>query len=288
MTVGMTMLNRLFSNSTLRNLLRYGYDEAYKEVIARYFPHAVLNSNQEVFASSYEMLGTSYRNEYYYKNTVINKILLGRHSLNTTTAISELPIAGSKADLIMINGSATVYEIKTELDTLERLDSQVRDYYKAFDKVCVVTSEKHYEKLECLFSDSNVGISVLTRQNTISPRKPALSDPSFLETETMFGILRKQEYESVLLKHFGWLPDVVPVRYYRECKAMFGQLNPHQAYEHMLGELRLRNQTDSHAFKSLVPYELKSLVYFSSFNNDDYAELNAFLKRGIHDVLSIS
>ncbi|MBC8060944.1 MAG: sce7726 family protein, partial [Clostridiaceae bacterium] len=53
-----------------------------------------------------------------------------------------------KADFILINGSAVVYEIKTELDTLDRLDSQIENYYKAFTKVCVITSESNYNKVQ--------------------------------------------------------------------------------------------------------------------------------------------
>ena len=50
--------------------------------------------------------------------------MLGIHSLNTTSAIVELPIVDSIADFILFNGKAVVYEIKTELDSLERLEGQ--------------------------------------------------------------------------------------------------------------------------------------------------------------------
>ena len=38
-----------------------------------------------------------YRNEYIYENTIINKLLLGKHSLNTTTALTQIPISKSKS-----------------------------------------------------------------------------------------------------------------------------------------------------------------------------------------------
>ncbi len=53
-----------------------------------------------------------YRNEYFYKNTILNKLLLGRHSINTTTALSEMPIGKSIADFILLNGKGVVDEIK--------------------------------------------------------------------------------------------------------------------------------------------------------------------------------
>ena len=45
-------------------------------------------------------------------------------------ALTELPVGDSKADFIMINGRGVVYEIKTDLDNLLRLENQIRDYYR--------------------------------------------------------------------------------------------------------------------------------------------------------------
>ena len=47
-----------------------------------------------------------------------------------------------------LNGKAVVYEIKTELDNLERLESQISDYYKAFDHVAVVTCIENVENVK--------------------------------------------------------------------------------------------------------------------------------------------
>ena len=73
-----------------------------------------------IFEILYDRLKKEYRNEYFYKNTLLNKLLLGVHSTNTTTALAELPIGKAKADFVLINGKAVVYEIKTELDNFER------------------------------------------------------------------------------------------------------------------------------------------------------------------------
>ena len=54
----------------------------------------------------------------------------------------------------MINGKAVVYEIKTELDTFERLATQIDDYYKAFDHVCVVASDSQRTELLERFKNS--------------------------------------------------------------------------------------------------------------------------------------
>lgn len=57
-----------------------------------------------------------HRNEYVYKNVLLNRIVMGRHSTRTSTAFTEVPIGDSIADFLIINGKATVYEIKTDLE----------------------------------------------------------------------------------------------------------------------------------------------------------------------------
>lgn len=94
-------------------------------------------------------------------------MLLGVHSPRTTTALTEVPIGNSKADFILINGKAVVYEIKTALDNFDRLDVQIKDYYKAFSRVVVVTPEENFESLWPKLQNSPAGICVLTKKNTL-------------------------------------------------------------------------------------------------------------------------
>ncbi len=62
----------------------------------------------------YDFMNCEYRNEYYYKNTILNQMLIQKHDLDNTAALTELPIGDSKADFITINGRGIVYEIKTD------------------------------------------------------------------------------------------------------------------------------------------------------------------------------
>ena len=113
------ILNKIFSRSTLRQFIDNGDDRTYSQVIKRYIKNGEGKTNSELLSEIYKELQSNYRNEYFYKNTLLNKLLLGIHSINTTTALTEIPIAKSKADFILINGKAVVYEIKTELDNFD-------------------------------------------------------------------------------------------------------------------------------------------------------------------------
>ena len=68
-------------------------------------------TNGECISEIYQYLKKEYQNEYFYKNTLLNKLLLGIHSPRTTTALTEVPVGNSKADFILLNGKAVVYEL---------------------------------------------------------------------------------------------------------------------------------------------------------------------------------
>ena len=142
-------------------------------MIKKYINYDSTKTNSELVSEIYNILKTEYRNEYYYKNTLLNKLLLGVHSVNTTTALTEIPIAKSKADFVLINGKAVVYEIKTELDNLERLESQINDYFKAFDHVAVVTYNENVTAIQKKIDSIGkpVGIYVLQNRGTIKKYK---------------------------------------------------------------------------------------------------------------------
>ena len=121
-------------------------DNVFYTTIRRYLINSNDKTNKELISEIYQKLKKGYRNEYFYKNTLLNKLLFKNHDPYKTTALTEIPVGKSKADFIMINGEAIVCEIKTELDNFERLDSQLKDYYRAFDNVCVVVYKANLEK----------------------------------------------------------------------------------------------------------------------------------------------
>ncbi|TDR32155.1 sce7726 family protein [Hydromonas duriensis] len=53
-----------------------------------------------------------------------------------------------RADLVLANGKLVTYEIKSELDSLNRLPAQLESYTKHFEETIVVCAEKHVEKVK--------------------------------------------------------------------------------------------------------------------------------------------
>lgn len=280
-----SILTRVFTQNMLKELM-YDYSDTpiLSNIVKRYeIKYDGETKNESIISEIYQYISRSYRNEYFYKNTLLNKLIISAHRLKTTTALTEVPVAKSKADFIMINGKAVVYEIKTELDTFERLESQISDYYKTFDHVCVVTSESQAEELQVRFNNSPVGIYVLSGKNTLRRLKEPQEFRENLDKEQIFKILNKPEYENIVKKIIKRLPAVTPVQYYRECKKIACELPLDELYSLFLKELKKRNKIDIIDFEQ-IPYALRFLVYFSKFQKDQLLELNDYLNQPFKGV----
>ena len=275
----MSNLNRIFTRNMLRHFIDGKKDNVYSSVVRRYLNDVERKNNGELISEIYCELRNNYRNEYFYKNTLLNKLLLGVHSVNTTTALTELAIAKSKADFVLINGKAVVYEIKTELDNLDRLSSQIDDYYKAFDHVAVVTYEKNLIQLQRVLDYINkpVGIYVLRKNGKLGTIRKPQRYTGELDQEVYFKLLRKHEYEDIILQKYGYLPEVTQFKYYSTCKNMFLQIPQKESYLLTLKVLKKRMKLEREEFVK-IPYELKFLAYFMELSYEDYQKLEIFLE----------
>ena len=274
------VLNRVFTRNTLRQWIGLKTESTYVSVVKNYTEDSERKKNVELISEIYLELKNNYRNEYFYKNTLLNKLLLGVHSVNTTTALTEIPIAKSKADFVLINGKAVVYEIKTELDNFERLESQLNDYYKAFNHVTVVTYKENLKALmkKIELVQKPIGVYILQKNGRLSTIRKSEEYNSSLDANIMFKILRKPEYEEILLRKYGKTPNVSQFRYYSECKKMFLDIPISEAHIYVIEQLKKRNKIIKEDFVKM-PYELKFLAYFMGLRSEDYLRLSIFLEQ---------
>lgn len=273
------MLNYFFSRNTFRKILKDGTCPVYASVVQRYVTNHAGKTHGECIREIYQYLSEEHQNEYFYKNTLLNQLLAEASDPRTAAALTELPVSGSKADFIFIDNNAVVYEIKTDLDNFDRLDGQISNYYKAFSRVTVVTSEGKLQELQEKLKGSPSGICVLDREGLISVRRESSENRQSLSKAAMFRILRKKEYEQILLNFFDALPVVSQFEYYRACQKLFESLPVDVAYNCFTRSLKSRVKTDI-AWYAKVPYELKFLAYFSNYRKREYDELQHFLQTG--------
>lgn len=271
------MINKIFTVPYFdRMISENSVPESFSKCVKRYIKTEEATIG-EAISEIYHFMDCEYRNEYFYKNTILNQLLIKRHDLYNTAALTELPIGDSKADFIMINGRGVVYEIKTDLDNLLRLENQIKDYYKVFSYVYVVVGNKQLSHVKEFLKDQKVGIYELTASGKLICRKKALCNKENLSYEAMFQVLRKAEFESILLKHFHKLPEVNSFQYYRECQKWLERVNIITLQKDVMKCLKARTlMLVENKLEEKVPYELRFYAYFSKKINLDYQEIDTF------------
>ena len=78
--------------------------------------------------------------------TAYHRRRLWRHHADPSTlVVDELGLQHGKcrADIAVVNGHLIGHEIKSDIDSLDRLSSQVDGYNAVFDRVSVVVTERH-------------------------------------------------------------------------------------------------------------------------------------------------
>jgi hypothetical protein len=197
---------------------------------------------RDFFDQVHALLFHSYRNEYIYKNAIARKILLGVHSLNTASMLTEFRAGACKADAVVLNGTSTVYEIKSAYDSTDRLTRQLTAYRQVFDRINIITSDSQLDKVTRVVG-ADIGLMILTNRYTIRTVREPASLKMSIKPEVIFDSLRKSEYEQIIKKHFGEVPQVSNARMYQSCRELFSGLKPTTAHDAMVNTLKKRDNT---------------------------------------------
>jgi len=226
---------------------------------------------KDVFELCYKDFERNYKNEYFFKNIIAKKILLGRHSLKTATMLSEFRVGHNKADCVILNGISTCYEIKSEYDNLNRLQEQLDSYLRVFDKVYVVTTEKHYEKLTPSIPAS-VGVLQLSRRNTLAEIKSAQFSEHAVDVEILMSSLRKSEYMAIVRALFGEVPNTSNAKTYDACKEMLHDASSADIRKALCDTLKKTRKADDDFVKQLPDNLLAAGIEYN-FSNTSKSRL---------------
>ena len=91
-------------------------------------------------------------------------------------------------------------------------------------------------------------------------------------------MLRKSEFEFILLKHYNKLPEVNNFQYYRECLKWIKEINIVTLQKDVMECLKRRTLLMvEDKLEEKVPYGLRFYAYFSKKYQSNYDELERFL-----------
>lgn len=191
----------IFSSAVLRELASKGRSPAFARLVkeAGLASAAQWPNLRAIFHTAFSKLQKTHnRNEYVYKSVIAHKLLLGKHSLKTASMLTEFRVGASKADVVVLNGTSTVYEIKSERDNLERLESQIDSYRQVFAKVNVITSENHAEQV-LKITPPNVGVLLLNKRYKITTIRNSIEDFDQINASNIFSSVQIHEAKKMLL-----------------------------------------------------------------------------------------
>lgn len=276
-------LSKIFTTSNFNMVVRSNNLKLTDRNIKKYCTNIKPNTRySQVIKVVYSELLKEYRNEYFYKNSLINNYLLEKYSLKTTTVFNEFKISNSIADFVLLNGSAKIYEIKTDLDGLDKLNKQINDYVKFADFVYIVTSSKYVSKLLLDYADSSIGIIEFTKINKFKEHKKAQSNLKHFNHLTLFKTLRKNEYLEIVKNYFGYIPDVPNTKIFRVCYELICEIEISEFQKITFNILKKRKIKSPSLFESnKTPFELKQICYSLNFNKEEYSTLHNFLNKTI-------
>ncbi|KQP13025.1 sce7726 family protein [Methylobacterium sp. Leaf93] len=234
-------MTRLFSSAVFREMACKGRSPLFSRLIGltdiadRCSGDATVG---EAFEAAFGVLKTAgRRDEYIYRSALTHNVLMGTHSLNTACMLTEFRAGSCKADLAILNGTATVYEIKSERDSLARLSNQVENYKRVFAKVFVIASEGHVAGVLDTVPD-DVGVMMLASRYRISTVRDAEDRPERICPATVFESLRAAEATAILKSLAIAVPNVPNTHRHAAMRALFENLDPAAVHVAMVKTLK--------------------------------------------------
>jgi hypothetical protein len=261
------LLAKLFNSSELKKVSNgdLGIFDKFESLA---FNTNTFSSLAEFYDEVYKLLLRYYRNEYVVKNEVTNKVLLGRHSMKTTVMMSELRTGKNIADCVVLNGHSTCYEIKTEFDSLTRLQEQLHSYLKAYEKTYVIAHASHIKDLLHLHKRNPAfGVFELTKRNSLKKIVDAPTSKDF-DFDITFETLRKSEYLHIAKSIRGEIPEMPNSKIYGYCKDLYNSISPENANHLFKESLKLFRSNDQN-FINALPKSLKNIGISYQFSKQE-------------------
>ena len=252
-------LSELFSAATIRKIAdgkldvipRFAY--LYRSILKESFIDLTL---EQLFENSFHILSRNYRNEYTYKSLLLNKKLIGTHSVNTSSMLSELRVGSAKADFVMLNGVSTCFEIKTERDSLERLPNQLAEYNGYFDQTYIVLSEQDVGRYQSKIP-STVGIISLTSRNQFSEIRPSLKGCEGYTSKMAINLLRAIELKKIVSIYDQKVENIPNTELVKYCENALNLVNANEIKKLVLLQLKKRGMKNNN-FMMNLPKSLRA------------------------------
>lgn len=109
------------------------------------------------------------------------------------------PSGAARADVVIVSGHISGYEIKSDFDTLNRLNNQIAEYEKTFEKNIIVVGEKYaYNILEYIPEHWGVMVARCKKKPTLTYMRTPVLNPN-VEFKRILGLLSSEELKKIVI-----------------------------------------------------------------------------------------
>lgn len=274
-------MSSVFSRSALLDVLNYN-DYSHLNYLASKYETLKCSTYFELLKKSYSLISKEYRCEYVYKNELI-KLLLNKYGTRNSVYFSEFRVGNSIADMVMFNGESKAFEIKTEYDSSRRLDKQMEDYKRFFDKCYMVIPENKIDDYYGVV-ESTTGIITMCRDNghiSLKEIKAAYQNEHF-DSEALMSCLRTNEYKNIVMSLGDSLDGVAGYDMYKFCYKVISHANSDKVRALFLCEVKKRKNNTSLLRK--YPVSLRQMMLSLNLPKDKANKLLKQLKTNINQA----
>lgn len=202
----------------------------------------------------YRCMLKDYRNEYIYKNELVNKHIYKRFGKTISVAVNEFRVADAVADLALFNGESKCFEIKSDLDSPQRLSSQLDCYQRVFEQCYIMVPAETVGAYQSLIDD-RVGILTLryckNGQVSLNTERFAKLNEK-VDVNVLMRSVRAGEYRWMVKQMYDKLPDVTDFEMYEACKDKLSRLTDEQLHTLFREAVKQRKSKVSH-LKEITP-----------------------------------
>ncbi|WP_345945707.1 sce7726 family protein [Sodalis sp. dw_96] len=285
----LSALSRIFSPSVISEIAKKGQSPLFSRLLIESAIFNDIETDNSTIGDAFDTAFTALRrsgarNEYVYRSALIHNLLLGRHSLRTASMLTEFRVGSCKADMVILNGSGTVYEIKSDRDSLVRLTNQINNYRRAFSKIYVIAGTAHIQEILDT-TPKDVGVMSLSRWNRISILREANENTDFICSLTIFDSLRLSEAIDILNELSIEIPSLPNTLMRNAIRSLYSELDPIVIHNHMIKVLKkTRNIAPLSALIANLPRALQTIALTVQLRNKDHNRLIETLNKPLDEA----
>lgn len=208
---------------------------------------------------AYRAIEQNYPTEYVYKNAFLNEWLIKELGEANAKIFSEFRLGKAVADLVMFNGVSKVFEIKTALDSVLRLDNQIEQYNDIFNEIYLIVPDAKIEQY--LKYENHIGI--ISFSNERVKRFELVRNPirnMNIKPNSLMNVLHTKEYKNIVQCYFNELPPMNSFNQFKVCSDLIGQIPSEELNKLFIHELKNRGKEQNFSSRTHLAFNQLSLA----------------------------